>query len=185
MKMKLTALLLLPLAACTPAQNESTPAPAPAPAPVSSPQPSPAPAAPVQAPSPPPAAEPPAATPDKSPEGALAVANSYFGLLRRGEYAKAWTVWPGPDSGVSRNAFVARYAKYSAYDAKLGEPGPMEGAAGSIYIEIPMVVSAKLKSGESEQLVGAVAMRRVNDVDGSTLAQRTWHINSVDLTPRP
>ena len=141
----------------------------------SEPAPSPLPAAPVQTPSPPPA------IPDKSPEAALAVADSYFELLTRGDYAQAWSVWPGADSGVSRDDFVRRFERYSAYDARLGAPGLMEGAAGSIYIEIPVEVTATLKSGGTERLAGSVSLRRVNDVDGSTLAQRTWHIHSVDL----
>jgi hypothetical protein len=57
----------------------------------------------------------------------------------------------------------------------------MEGAAGSIYIEIPVHVTAALKTGGTAQLSGTVTFRRVNDVDGSTLAQRTWHIAGIDL----
>lgn len=164
--MRLAVAAVLMLAAC------GEPAP--------SPEPSIPPAAPVQTPSPPPAAE-----PDKSPQGALAVADAYFDLLRRGEYARAWTVWPGAQSDVSQEAFIQRFAAYSAYDAKLGTPGPTEGAAGSIYIDIPVAAAATLKSGGTEQLSGSVSLRRVNDVDGSTLAQRTWHIHAVELASRP
>jgi hypothetical protein len=126
-------------------------------------------------------AEAPPAEPDKTQQGAVAAADAYLDLLRAGDYARAWGVWPGPDGGVSQDDFVQRYARYSSYDAKLGAPGLMEGAAGSIYLEIPVTVTAALKSGGTEQLAGTVVMRRVNDVDGSTLAQRTWHINSIEL----
>jgi hypothetical protein len=166
MRAAIAALLLV--AACSQPSPESVPEAAPSP--VETP-------AVTNAP----VVEQPAAEPDKTPQGAVTVADAYFDLLRAGDYAKAWSVWPGADGGVTKDAFVGAYEKYSAYDAKLGAPGSTEGAAGSIYIEIPVQVTATLKSGGTEQLSGTVALRRVNDVDGSTLAQRTWHIHSVEL----
>lgn len=60
----------------------------------------------------------------------------------------------------------------------MGEPGPMEGAAGSIFIEVPARVVL-----EPESLAGTVTLRRVNDVPGSTPEQRRWHIYRTDLKP--
>ena len=60
-----------------------------------------------------------------------------------------------------------------------------EGGAGSIYIEIPVVVTGAMKTGGSFRMQGPVALRRVNDVDGATPAQLRWHIFSSGLKPRP
>lgn len=63
-------------------------------------------------------------------------------------------------------------AKYPGREVEVGEPGAMEGAAGSIYIEIPATVG---------DLSGTVILRRVNDVPGSTAEQRRWHVERDTL----
>ncbi|MES2326025.1 MAG: hypothetical protein V4499_01665 [Pseudomonadota bacterium] len=60
-----------------------------------------------------------------------------------------------------------------------GAAGNQEGAAGSIYVSIPLSFS-----GPGGRKRGATAvLRRVNDVPGSTEAQRRWHIERIDWTP--
>ena len=54
----------------------------------------------------------------------------------------------------------------------------MEGAAGSVFIEVPARVVL-----EPESLAGTVTLRRVNDVPGSTAEQRRWHVYRTDLKP--
>ncbi|HEX6866174.1 MAG TPA: hypothetical protein VF122_02980, partial [Caulobacteraceae bacterium] len=93
---------------------------------------------------------------------------------------------PGAAVAVARAYFDTREIdpRYRSYAVQLGEPGPMEGAAGSIYIEIPVQVTGTLTTGEVEHLAGSVTLRRVNDVPGSTEEQRRWHVASVDLSPQ-
>lgn len=155
---------LLLLAACGPADH-------PAPAPQSAP--------------PPTAPEPPAPPQPNSPEQAAQVARDYFDRLNAGWYDKAWALWAGEGSasGLSREDFARRFEPYARYEATLGVPGRPEGAAGSIYLEIPVKVTATRKDGSVEQLAGTVTLRRVNDVPGSTPEQRSWRIHSVDLKP--
>ena len=66
-------------------------------------------------------------------------------------------------------------AKYPGRAIEMGEPGAMEGAAGSIYIEIPATAAG------SPPLAGTVVLRRVNNVDGSTAEQRRWHVANDTL----
>ena len=68
--------------------------------------------------------------------------------------------------------------------AEVGAPGEPEGAAGSSYVEIPLRLYGKLKTAKSFNLVGPVILRRVNDVPGSSAAQREWHIYRSDLKPQ-
>lgn len=105
-----------------------------------------------------PAPEPEAEVSPTSPEAAVIAARRYF-----------------DDQAVDE--------RYSSYAVELGEPGRMEGAAGSIYIEIPARVTATLDSGETQRLGGTVVLRRVNGVPGSTAEQRRWHVENVDLKP--
>lgn len=81
--------------------------------------------------------------------------------------------------------FIAAYDKYGEIHSEVGAPGQSEGAAGSIYIEVPFRLYGTLKDGKPFNLVGPITLRRVNDVDGSTEEQRQWHIVRSGLKPRP
>lgn len=86
---------------------------------------------------------------------------------------------------MSADAFAASFDKYGEYHAQIGAPWRIEGAAGSLYIEVPARVYGRLKSGEAFNMRGPVRLRRVNDVPGSTEAQRQWHIADSGERPRP
>ncbi|MET0363977.1 MAG: hypothetical protein ABW169_04930, partial [Sphingobium sp.] len=61
----------------------------------------------------------------------------------------------------------------------------VEGGAGSLYYEVPVTLTGTLRDGRTERLTGPVVVRRVNDVDGATAEQLTWHLSQSDLKPRP
>jgi hypothetical protein len=62
-------------------------------------------------------------------------------------------------------------------------PFHAEGAAGSIFAEIPVRVDAMLSSSARQHFVGSYTLRRVSDVPGSSAAQRHWHIENARLKP--
>jgi hypothetical protein len=123
----------------------------------------------------------------QSAQGAANVAQTYFALLGERKYADARSLWgdTGQASGQSQAEFTGAFDRYESYHANIGAPGPIEGAAGSLYVEAPVVVYGRLKSGRPINMAGKITLRRVNDVPGSTAAQRKWHIASVDLKPSP
>jgi hypothetical protein len=124
---------------------------------------------------------------ETSAQGAAHVVQTYYALLESGRYRDAWALWSdgGKASGMDADAFAASFAKYSEYHAQVGAPGAMGGAAGSSYVEVPVVVYGRLKSGGEVRMNGPVTLRRVNDVPGSTAEQRTWHLYSSEVKPRP
>lgn len=125
-------------------------------------------------------------TPD-SPQGAANVVQSYYKLIEQGRYRDAWALWSdgGKASGMSEEAFAASFGKFGEYHAEVGAPGTPEGAAGSVYITVPVRLYGRLKSGEAFNMEGPVTLRRVNDVPGSTEEQRRWHIAEIGVKPRP
>ena len=168
-------LLILALAACgsDPAPesiNAVVPAERPAPAPAAST----APPAQAQAPEP--------NGLESEEQGALAVARAYFDHLASGHYDAAWALrWKGEGDGAdSRQAFRDNYALYAEHHATIGTPGRVEGAAGSLYVEIPVQLYGRMKTGEPFSSAGTITLRRVNDVPGSTAEQRRWRIYSRD-----
>ena len=123
----------------------------------------------------------------KSAEGAGQVVQRYGGLLEQRKFAEARKLWGGGGkaSGLSEAQFIAAYDKYATIHSEVGKPTDMEGAAGSSYITVPFHLYGTLKSGGAFNMVGPLTLRRVNDVPGSTEAQRRWHIAQSDLKPRP
>jgi hypothetical protein len=80
-------------------------------------------------------------------------------------------------------ASAASFAPYARYAAVIGELGPIEGAAGSLFVTIPVHIDTQIKSGEQARLVGEVTLRRVNDVPESTKERRSWRVFRIDLGP--
>lgn len=130
-----------------------------------------------------PAAERPIA--DTSPEGAAQVLQSYFASLEAKDYAAAWKLWSdgGKASGQDEKTFADSFANVAEYHAEIGAPGAPEGAAGSIYVEVPIRVYGKTAGGRDFSERGAAALRRVNDVPGATAEQMQWRIYNMGVAP--
>jgi len=117
------------------------------------------------------------------PDGAqaAAVARAYFSLLGRHRYRAALRL---RRNDMRLGLFVRAFAPYRDYRGSVGRPGPVEGAAGSLYVEIPVRVSGLLRGGRRFSERGSVTLRRINDVEGSTAEDRRWHIYRTDVPPR-
>ncbi|WNO52787.1 hypothetical protein [Stakelama saccharophila] len=116
-------------------------------------------------------------------EAAVAVVRHYYDAIDRGDFRTAYELWgnDGEASGQSFVQFRDGFASTARSDVTVGTPGRAEGAAGSIYIEIPVTVDAELKDGTNQHFSGSYTLRRVNDVPGSTAEQRRWHLSDADL----
>ena len=121
----------------------------------------------------------------RSAQGAANVVQTYFAEIEARRYAAAWRLWDGAGegSGVDARGFAAAFAAYAEYHAQVGAPGEMEGAAGSSYVEIPVVVYGRRAGGAEFRQRGSVRLRRVNDVPGSSAEQRRWHLDRSTVEP--
>lgn len=117
-----------------------------------------------------------------SAEAAAAVVQRYYRALDARDYGTAWQLW-GDDGqpGNSYERFRQGYAKTRDVRVTLGQPGPVEGAAGSLYVSVPVTVKARLEDGTRQTFTGSYQVRRVNDVDGAAAEQRRWHLASARL----
>ena len=118
-----------------------------------------------------------------SPEAARGVIESYYAAIDRGGFRAAYLCWDrgGAASGKSYAAFRAGFARTARTQVTTYAPTDREGTAGSSFITVPVDVRATLKSGARQHFRGSYVLRRVNDVDGSSPAQRRWHIASARL----
>lgn len=110
----------------------------------------------------------------KSGQGAGQVLQSYFALAESGRFADANKLW---SVGVDQLDLTG----YREVHANIGAPGNVEGGAGSLYVEIPVQLYGRKKDGKEFSSLGTMTLRRVNDVDGSTEAQRRWHIMNAEF----
>ena len=112
---------------------------------------------------------------------------TYFALLADKKFGEAQKLWSdsGKASGMNAQDFAASFGKYASYNAQIGAPGEIEGAAGSLFVEVPVVVYGTMKTGEPVNLKGKVRLRRVNEVPGATPDQLRWHIAETALQPSP
>jgi hypothetical protein len=163
----LTVMAAALVAACSKPteQNEAPPNPPP---------PSVAPAAPV-VPQAPPAPRP--TIDPKSNAAAEEFVRGFVRLINSGRLDDAYMLL-GPNA-PPRSEFDRQFAGYSHLRASVGAAGDQEGAAGSIYVTVPLTISGESRGKHVERSADAV-LRRVNDVPGSTEAQRHWHIERID-----
>lgn len=119
----------------------------------------------------------PAMAAEPSPE---AVTRAYFTLIARHHYAAARRV---SGAEVPLATFIAAFHPYRTYLAAVGRAGDGEGAAGSTYVEVPVRIYGRLRSGRRFSEQGSVTIRRVNDIPGASAAERRWHIYRIDVPP--
>jgi len=117
-----------------------------------------------------PLAEPKGPIDPKSIEAAGQVVQHFGALVEQGRYDEAGKLWE--DRGAA-TAFTKNLRART--HLKIGKLGETEGAAGSIYTTVPVVFYAG-----SFRRSADVILRRVNDVPGSTKAQRRWHISRIE-----
>lgn len=118
----------------------------------------------------------------ESAQGAGDVMQSYFALIEVGRFAQAYALWGngGKASGMSQADFAKSFSAYREVHGQVGAPGEIEGAAGSLYVTVPVGLYGRPASGGTFDHKGTATLRRVNDVPGSTTEQRKWHIDKID-----
>lgn len=128
--------------------------------------------------------ESPAAATEPSTQDAVAVLRDYYAAINRQDFQQAWSAWSdgGRSSGQTPQQFADGFAGTAQVALQVGAPGPMEGAAGSRYIEIPVTIDATQRDGSVRRYIGSYTLRRAM-VDGATDVQRAWHIASASLHP--
>jgi hypothetical protein len=126
-------------------------------------------------------------SPDQAPGQATPAAaqetlRRYYGAINAKDYAAAYALWSnhGASSRQSAEDFAQGYARTLMVDARIGEPGKPEGAAGSRYIRVPVDLASAQADGSSRHYRGSFTLRAVV-ADGATPEQQQWHLDSAEL----
>lgn len=113
----------------------------------------------------------------RSNEAAEELVEGFVRLLNAGRLNDAYMLLGA--SAPSRSQFDDEFKRFSDLHASSGAAGLQEGAAGSIYVSVPMTISGTANNERVSRSAAAV-LRRVNDVPGSSEEQRRWHIERID-----
>lgn len=112
-----------------------------------------------------------------TPAAARALVEAYAGLAEKGSFEDAAKLWTDRTAAAQ---FASSLEDYPNVRLTAGTPFDEEGAAGSIFIAVPLTLDLTLRSGSPYQMRCKATLRRVNDVPGSSDEQRRWHIESID-----
>jgi hypothetical protein len=120
--------------------------------------------------------------PEPSPEEASDVVREYYRAIAEHRYQDAYSMWSsqGRASGQTLDQFRRGFERTASVEVDVAPPGRVEGAAGSRYVEVPVLVNARRTDGTRESFAGTYTLRR-SVVDGSTPEQRAWHIASAKI----
>lgn len=100
----------------------------------------------------------------------------YAAALKARDWKQAARAW-GQGSGVTAITLEGAYDRADPPLLEVGK-GVIEGAAGSLYYEAPVVLHF---GAESEPERGTLTLRRVNDVPGASAEQLSWRIERVTI----
>lgn len=109
------------------------------------------------------------------------MARQFAGLLGARKFDAAYAMLGGRGGFASLADFKRVFAPYASLVVTIHDTPPpdAEGAAGSIYVSVPAELSGMV-AGRRVHHPATITLRRVNDVPGSTEAQRQWHVERFD-----
>ncbi|WP_313191909.1 hypothetical protein [Shinella zoogloeoides] len=92
---------------------------------------------------------------------AASLIRSLYNAIDRKEYARAWDYFGDRKPAADFAAFAEGYAGTEAVDVALGAVSE-EGAAGSVYFQVPLAIRAHRADGRDEVFAGCYVVRQVN-----------------------
>ncbi|MBD2100342.1 hypothetical protein [Leptolyngbya sp. FACHB-261] len=125
-----------------------------------------------------------AASAKKLQQEAVQVIRDYYSAINRRDYQQAYSAWER-DTAAGQQSFEQfrqGFASTASTAVEVGEADRLDGAAGSVYIQIPVTITAITTNGTRQRFRGSYILRRVNDIPGSTSEQRRWHLHSANIT---
>ena len=121
-----------------------------------------------------------AAAAESSP--AADVVRRYYEAIDARDFAAAYALWEGDGAanGQSFDDFAGGFAETADVTVDVGEPGRVEPAAGSWYVEVPVTVRAVTKRGVEQRFEGTYTLRRTASADTGD-ERPAWRIYSAEM----
>ena len=112
-------------------------------------------------------------------EDAVQLIRNYYRWINQKKYQGAFNIWEKREDGNAVNGqsfekFESGFSDTASVSVEIGAPGEIEGAAGSNYIQIPVIISATSTDGSQQKFAGTYTMRSSNVTE-----DKNWYINSA------
>jgi hypothetical protein len=116
-----------------------------------------------------------------STTAAADVVRRFYAAIDAKNFAAAYALRePGATPRQTLDQLAAHFAQTARVEVAIGNLRRVEGAAGSRYITVPVVVRAVSTGGENQLFEGTYTRRR-SVVDGASADERRWRIYSEEL----
>jgi heat shock protein HslJ len=104
----------------------------------------------------------------------VATLAAYYSAINARDYRRAFRFWDSPPSSYEQ--FARGFADTDRVRLLVEPSTKVEGAAGSVYADIPAIVVSTVRNGTERVFAGCYVMRRSNVED------RGWHIYSAGVS---
>jgi hypothetical protein len=103
-------------------------------------------------------------------EDAAAALRRYYAAIEKGDYETAFELRTA-SRGIERERFAVNFKAYESYRATVGTPSLPARSGEWEFVEVPVMITGRLRGGRSFGNSGSVTLRRpASGVD------RTWRI---------
>lgn len=116
-------------------------------------------------------------------ENPAEILTSYYDAINGGQYRRAYNYWKNPPQNYRQ--FVRGYSDTRRVRLIMNPNIPSEGAAGSLYKEVPTVLISTMKNGSRQIFYGCYTLRKINLRPPDIPKEDTWHISKGDLKSAP
>ncbi len=109
---------------------------------------------------------------------------SYYNAIALRDYARAYGYWSAPPD-QTLEAYAAGFMNVDGVSVYVDVTGiRVEGAAGSIFTSMPVLITTTQLVGDPQGFVGCFVMRRSNVPEGDAVEpDPNWAIHSASLAP--
>ena len=116
-------------------------------------------------------------------DSAVNALSSYYNAINSRDYTRAFGYWKTPADSFEN--FVKGYNETEKVRLIVEPPTSVEGAAGSLYVQIPTVLLATQKGGKKVTFSGCYTMRKSNLHPPDIPKEDVWHIYRADIKAAP
>ncbi len=114
----------------------------------------------------------------KSPVELLA---SYYNAVNSREYERAYRYWETSPGKIED--FARGFAATATVQLIVQPPTRLEGAAGSLYAEVPTVIVARHRDGSDHVFAGCYVTRKSNSSPADIPKEEVWRIYKASVLP--
>lgn len=111
----------------------------------------------------------------------VALLTSFYDAVNAGEYERAYRYWETPPGTIQD--FARGYAETASVRLIVEPPTRVEGAAGSLYAEVPTLLVARRRDGSERVFAGCYVARKSNLRPTDVPKEEVWRIYRASVSP--